>query len=66
MLYIRFQIPQEFMGCLKKLNGVAKNRLVLEELDIIETDKTIEVYNKNCIDLLEKIEENDIFYIDPI
>lgn len=50
---------------LKKLNGVAKNRLVLEELDIIETDKTIEVYNKNCIDLLEKIEENDIVYIDP-
>ena len=65
MLYIRFQIPQEFMGYLKKLNGVAKNRLVLEELDIIETDKTIEVYNKNCIDLLEKIEENDIVYIDP-
>ena len=42
MLYIRFQIQQEFMeAILKKLNGVAKNRLVLEELDIIETDKNI-------------------------
>ena len=50
---------------LKKLNGVAKNKLVMEELDIIETDKTIEVYNKNCIDLLDKINENDIVYIDP-
>ena len=50
---------------LKKLNGVAKNKLIVEELDIIKTDKTIEVYNKNCIDLLEKINENDIVYIDP-
>ncbi len=50
---------------LKKLNGVAKNKLVMEELNIIETNKNIEVYNKNCTDLLEKIEENDIVYIDP-
>jgi adenine-specific DNA-methyltransferase len=50
---------------LKKLNGVAKNKLVMEELDIIKTDNTIEVYNKNCIELLDKINENDIVYIDP-
>jgi len=50
---------------LKKLNGCAKNKLIIEELDIIKTDKSIFVYNKNCIDLLEEINENDIVYIDP-
>ena len=34
---------------LKKLNGVAKNKLVMEELNIIETNKNIEVYNKNLL-----------------
>ena len=50
---------------LKKLNGVSKNMLIIEELDIIETNKSINVYNCNCIDLLEEINENDIVYIDP-
>lgn len=50
---------------LKTLNGVAKNDLIIEELEIIHTTKSIESYNTNCIDLLDLITENDIVYIDP-
>lgn len=50
---------------LKKLQSISKNTIIVEDLPINSTDKTIEVYNKDCIELLNLINENDIIYMDP-
>lgn len=50
---------------LKKLSPNATKDLEIKEIDIIESDKIHEVFNIDCIDLLDNINENDIVYIDP-
>ena len=50
---------------LKKLSANALPDIKVEKLPIIKSTKTHKCYNKDCIDLLHEINENDIIYIDP-
>jgi len=54
-----------YAAFLKKLQNISKNTIVIEELSIVSTDKNITVYNTDCIELLDLINENDIIYMDP-
>lgn len=50
---------------LKKLSSNAINNIKIEALPITETDKSHETFNVNCIDLIDRIAEDSIVYIDP-
>jgi adenine-specific DNA-methyltransferase len=50
---------------LKTLSSNAKKDLIIQKLDIISSNKTHHCYNLDSIDLLDKVKENDIIYLDP-
>lgn len=50
---------------LKTLNSNSKKKIMAKKIDIKQTDKNHLCFNKDCIQLLESIKENDIIYIDP-
>jgi len=50
---------------LKKLQSNALNELKIEKQPIKKSGRKHECYNKDCIELLGDIRENDIVYIDP-